>query len=159
MLKVNIICIGNLKESYWRSACLEYSKRLSAFCRFSIIELAECKLPNNPSRSQILQAVDKEGQQMIRRAGKSYTVALCIEGQHTDSVSFAKYIEGLSVNGVNELSFLIGSSYGLSDQVKEFTDMKISLSDMTFAHQLARVMLCEQLYRSYSIIKSSKYHK
>lgn len=159
MLKINIISIGDLKESYWKGACTEYSKRLSAFCRFSMMELSEYKLPKNPSRAQINQALDKEGKQIIKKIGKSYSMALCIEGLHLTSEDFSKYIDGLSVNGVSEISFIIGSSYGLSDEVKNFVNAKISLSDMTYAHQLARIMLCEQLYRAYSILTSGKYHK
>ena len=159
MLKINIICIGNLKESYWTGAYLEYSKRLGAFCRFSMIELSECKLPKDPSKAQIDQALDKEGKQIIRRIGKSYSIALCIEGARLTSEDFSKCIDELSVNGVSEISFIIGSSYGLSDEVKSFVNAKISLSDMTYAHQLARIMLCEQLYRACSILTSGKYHK
>lgn len=159
MLKVNIICIGNLKEAHWRGAVLEYSKRLNGICRFSVIELAEYKLPKDPGEAQIAQVLDKEGKQIIRRAGKSYCIALCIEADKMTSEDFAESLNKLSIDGVSEISFLIGSSYGLSEEVKEFADLKISLSDMTFSHQLARVILCEQIYRAFSINGAGKYHK
>lgn len=159
MMKINVICVGKLKEEYWRSACAEYGKRLHPFCRFSIIELPECRLPDRPSQAQITAALDSEGEKILSIAEGSLIFALCIEGNQLSSVELAEKIEMLGVQGIGSLSFVIGSSYGLSDSVKRKAEFKLSISPMTFPHQLARVMLCEQIYRSFQIINHGKYHK
>lgn len=159
MIKVSILCVGKLKESFWRSACSEYEKRLSPFCRFIIHEIPECRLPENPSEAQIAIALNKEGSALLSSAKGSSILALCIEGKELSSIQLAQKIEGYAVHGCGALSFLIGSSFGLSDEVKQKADLKLSMSPMTFPHQLARVMLCEQIYRSFEIIHHGKYHK
>lgn len=159
MMKINLICIGKLKETYWRSACAEYEKRLHQFCKFSIIELPECRLPDNPSQAQIDAALSSEGEKILSAAEGSSIFALCIEGEQLSSVQLADKIEKLGVQGIGSLSFIIGSSYGLSNVVKQRAVFKLSMSPMTFPHQLARVMLCEQIYRSFQIINHGKYHK
>lgn len=159
MLTVQIICVGKLKEAYWREACSEYAKRLQAFCKFSIAELQESRLPENPSKAQIDAALKAEGTKMLAAAAGSSLFALCIEGKQLSSEQLAEKISAISVNGVSSVSFLIGSSFGLSDEVKQAADFQLSMSPMTFPHQLARIMLCEQTYRAFQIINNGKYHK
>jgi len=159
MLTVNIICVGKLKEAYWREACAEYSKRLRPFCEFSIIELPESRLPENPSAAQITSELKTEGAKILSAAGSSALFALCIEGSQLSSEKLAEKINTLSVNGISAISFVIGSSFGLSEEVKQKADFKLSMSSMTFPHQLARVMLCEQTYRAFQILNHGKYHK
>jgi Uncharacterized conserved protein len=159
MLTVQIICVGKLKEAYWREACEEYAKRLQAFCKFTITEIPECRLPEHPSPAQIESALKTEGAKIRSAAGSSAVFALCIEGKALPSEQFADKINSLSVNGTSAVSFLIGSSYGLSGEVKQSADFRLSMSPMTFPHQLARVMLCEQIYRAFQIMNNGKYHK
>ncbi len=161
MIRVNIICVGKLKESYWREAVAEYAKRLGAYCNFSIIELNESRLNDNPSDKLITLALEKEAQAMEKylRAKGSYNLALCIEGKPISSQQLSSRLDTLSVEGYSSVNFYIGSSYGLSDSVKRSCDARISMSPMTFPHQLARVMLCEQIYRAFSISANGKYHK
>ena len=146
MLAVKLICVGKLKEAYWRDAVAEYEKRLRPLCRWELIELPEARLPSNPSPAEISAALEKEGEQILRRvSGRVYP--LCIEGRAVDSPGLAKRLAGA-----------IGSSYGLSPAVKQAGE-GISMSPMTFPHQLARVMLCEQIYRGFQILGNSSYHK
>lgn len=160
MLTVNLICIGKLKENYWRDACQEYSKRLSAFCRFTILELNESRLPDKPSQSQIDAALQTEGEKILAEISSGSAVfPLCIEGKPISSPQLAEQIEKLSINGTSTINFIIGSSFGLSEQVKQTGVFKLSMSPMTFPHQLARVMLCEQIYRAFEINNHGKYHK
>ena len=159
MLTVQILCVGKLKEVFWRDACAEYAKRLQAFCRFSIVEIPECKLPDHPSEAKISAALKAEGTKILFAAGNSAVFALCIEGKQFSSEQLSEKINMLSVNGTSAVSFVIGSSYGLSDEVKQSADFKLSMSPMTFPHQLARVMLCEQTYRAFQILNNGKYHK
>jgi 23S rRNA (pseudouridine1915-N3)-methyltransferase len=159
MLTVQIICVGKLKEAYWREACAEYAKRLQAFCKFSILELPECKLQDHPSEAQIMAALKTEGEKIGSAIGNSAVFALCIEGKQLSSEQLAKKISTLGVNGTSTVSFVIGSSFGLSDELKQSADFQLSMSPMTFPHQLARVMLCEQTYRAFQIINNGRYHK
>ena len=159
MLTVQIVCVGKLKEAYWRDACAEYMKRLQAFCRFSILELAECRLPDHPSEAQIAAALKTEGAKILSIVGNSAIFALCIEGKQFSSEQLAEKINTLSVNGTSTVNFVIGSSFGLSDEVKQSADFQLSMSPMTFPHQLARVMLCEQTYRAFQIMNNGRYHK
>lgn len=162
MIKINIICVGKLKEEYWRAAVSEYSKRLTAYCEFNIIELPEARLAGDPSQNQIADALEKEAElfnKAIGRTSGSRTIAMCIESPQLTSQQLASYIKESGVNGVSAINFLIGSSYGLADSLKSRCDLRISMSKMTFPHQLARVMLCEQIYRAFSINANSKYHK
>lgn len=160
MLSVQIICIGKLKEDYLKSACAEYIKRISAFAKISVIELNEYKLPSNPSEAQITQCILREGEDILSKIQpKSYTISMCIEGKMVDSVELSKKINGITLSGVSTVNFVIGGSYGLSDAVKQKSDFRLSMSPMTFPHQLARVMLLEQIYRSFQINSNGKYHK
>lgn len=161
MIKVNIICVGKLKESYWREAVAEYSKRLSAYCNFSVTELSESRLPDDPSEKTVRDALEKEAAAMQKflQAKGAFNVAMCIEGRCISSEKLAEKLGGVSVEGFSSVNFFIGSSFGLSESVKSACRMKMSMSPMTFPHQLARVMLCEQIYRAFSIANNGKYHK
>ncbi len=159
MVTVKIICVGKLKEKYWQDACNEYAKRLRPFCKFDIIELPEHRLPNNPSDAEIQAGLEAEGAKILEAAGNSACIPLCIEGKTMSSPQMAKVIEKITLDGMSEISFIIGSSFGLWDKVKQAGSVKLSMSPMTFPHQLARVMLCEQIYRSFQILNNGKYHK
>lgn len=159
MLKTQLICVGKLKESYWRDACAEYSKRLSAFCKFSILELPEYRLPEKPSQAQIDHALEEEGKKILAAVDGYPVAALCVEGKAISSEQFASEISGICQSGSGGVSFVIGSSYGLSPSVKEASFFRLSLSSMTFPHQLARVVLCEQIYRAFQILGNGHYHK
>lgn len=159
MLTVRILCVGKLKERYWSEACAEYAKRLKAFCKFSIEEIPESRLPEQLSLAEIDRALDGEAHQLLKRAGNSVIVALCIEGKLYSSEMLASSMQTFAINGNSEICFVIGSSYGLSPQVKKAARLQLSMSPMTFPHQLARVMLCEQVYRAFQISENGKYHK
>lgn len=159
-MNVTLVCVGRLKEDYLRAACAEYQKRLQGFCRFTVEELEAEKLPDDPSRAEILSALEKEGDRILAKLPKgAYTAALCIEGKQRSSEELAELLLNIPVQGSGAAAFVIGSSYGLSDRVKGAAQLKLSMSKMTFPHQLARVMLMEQIYRGYTIINNKKYHK
>ena len=160
MLGVNIICIGNLKESYFRDAVAEYAKRLKGFCKFTITEIDEERLPDNPSDAQINGALKKEGERIIKKIPVgSKVVVMCIEGKQLSSEELAAFLDNATVTGASNITFIIGGSFGLWDEVKQRADVKLSMSKMTFPHQLARVMLSEQIYRAFKINQGGKYHK
>lgn len=160
MMTVNLICIGKLKEQYWRQACEEYAKRLSGFCRLQIMELPECRLPSEPSAAQIEQAVEREGEDILSKLPSGGAVLpMCIEGDPLSSEQLSQYLSKLSVEGTSTVSFVIGGSFGLSRAVKKRGTLRLSMSAMTFPHQLARVMLLEQIYRAFQIAGNGKYHK
>lgn len=159
MIKVNLICMGNLKEKYLRDAAGEYAKRLSRYCELTVTELSAQRLPDNPSPAQISAALEREAHSILKSVPEnSFTTALCIEGKKLTSEQFADKISSLSSYG-KQLTFIIGSSYGLSPSVKQAADLQLSASDMTFPHQLFRIMLMEQLYRAFLISCGGKYHK
>ena len=159
-MNITLICMGKLKEDYLRSACAEYQKRLQAFCRFSIEELEPERLPDNPSDAEIAAALEKEGDRILSKIPKgAYVTALCIEGKQQSSEELAQLMDRIPSGGSGSAAFIIGSSYGLSDKVKASAQLKLSMSKMTFPHQLARVMVMEQIYRAYSIINNRHYHK
>ncbi len=161
MLNVNLITVGKLKESYLRDACAEYQKRLQAFCKLNIVELNESRLPDSPSEKEIKTALSNEGKAMMSLlSGNScYNITMCIEGKQLSSVKFAEKLEKISVDGKSTVNIVIGSSFGIADEIKAMSDFMLSMSEMTFPHQLARVMLLEQLYRAFQINSGGKYHK
>ncbi len=160
MIKINILCVGKLKEEYWRKAIAEYSKRMSRFADFSITEVDEERLPDNPSNAQINNTITKEGQRIISKIPSGALIAaMCIEGRLYSSEELAKVISDNATYRNGNIVFIIGGSYGLSNDVKKLAEIKMSMSKMTFPHQLARVMLCEQLYRAFQINNRGKYHK
>ena len=152
-MNIKIICVGSLKESYLRDAQKEYQKRLSASCSLEIVELsAKNDLPAD-------RQLAEEGKKILEKAKNGYNIALCVEGKEMTSEELAHKISELSTGGVNALNFIIGSSYGLSDEVKSAADLKLSFSKMTFPHQLFRIMLLEQIYRAFDILGARKYDK
>ena len=160
MLNIKIICTGKIKESYLREACEEYKKRLSRYAGLEICELAEASLSENPSSSQIELCLKKEGEQILNQIPKdAFVFALCIEGKELSSEELSSKLEELALMGRGKICFVIGSSFGLCDEVKNRADIKLSFSKMTFPHQLFRVLLLEQIYRALSITNNSKYHK
>lgn len=161
MIKINLITVGKLKEKYWRDACAEYSKRLSAFCKLEIVELAESRLPDNPSQKEILSALEQEAKHIRTYCEKkgAVSIAMCIEGKQLSSVELSKKMNDFAVCGYSTINFIIGSSFGISDEIKKLCSLRLSMSEMTFPHQLARVMLLEQIYRSFQIQNNTKYHK
>lgn len=160
MTNVTVICAGKLKETYLRDACAEYAKRLTAFCRLTVTELQPAFLPDSPSPAQIADALEDEGRRMLAKIPKgAYVVTLCVEGRQYSSEEFAKLIADGGAAGGSHIAFVIGSSFGLSDTVKARSNVRLSMSKMTFPHQLARVMLLEQIYRGFQIGANGKYHK
>lgn len=156
MLEVRIVCVGKLKENYLRDACAEYEKRLRPLCKLALFELSESKLPENPSPAEIEGALAAEGE-AIKQKCKGTVYPLCIEGKMGDSLSFAGKLEK-AMQYPGSVTFVIGSSFGLAESVKKLGE-GISFSPMTFPHQLARVMLLEQLYRGFQILQGTRYHK
>ena len=160
MLSIRLICVGKLREQFYVDAFAEYSKRLSAYCKFECIELNETKLGASPSDKEIAAALDKEAGDIERAIGKdAYVIAMCVEGKQLKSEAFAQKINELAVSGKGRLCFVIGGSFGLSPRIKQRADMRLGMSEMTFPHHLARVMLAEQIYRSFKILEGSRYHK
>ena len=159
MINVKLIALGNLKEAYLREAFAEYSKRLSGLCRFELIELKEYKLPDSPSDGEIETALSDEAKRILPLLPpRAYKIALCVEGKQFSSEAFAEKIEKAAASH-GEIIFVIGSSHGLSDKVKSVCDARLSISQMTFPHQLMRVIMAEAIYRAFNIIKGTKYHK
>ena len=160
MYKLTILCVGGLKEAYWRQACAEYEKRLRPFCRFTVTEVAEERAPDRPSPAQLKAVIDAEGERLLAKlAPNTYPIALCIEGKEHSSEQLAALFERLAVGGDGDVTLIIGGSWGLSDTVKAKARCRLSMSPMTFPHQLARVMLCEQVYRAMQILSGGQYHK
>lgn len=159
MLNVNIICVGSLKERFFTDAVNEYKKRLSRYCKLSIVELQEEKISDQETQAQIEKTLSKEGERILSKIGKGdYVIAMCIEGKEIDSVQLSQKLSDISMT-TGTVDFIIGGSWGLSDEVKKRADFKLSVSRMTFPHQLFRVMLCEQIYRAFTISANAKYHK
>ena len=158
MLNIRLIVVGKLKESYLQLACAEYLKRLNAFCSVKLVEVDECRLPDAPSQKEIEKALSVESKAILKNV-QGFFVALCIEGKQFGSVELSEVISELGVMGNSTISFVIGSSHGISDEVKNKADLRLSMSKMTFPHQLARVMLLEQIYRAFQIAHGGKYHK
>ncbi len=159
MLKVKLITVGTLKEEYLRLAAAEYEKRLGAFCRFELVQLKEERLSEQPSAGEIRTALEREAQKISEQVSSSaYLIALCVEGKQLSSEELAEKIEAISMDK-SEICLVIGSSYGLSDSVKQRADMRLSVSKLTFPHQLMRVILLEAIYRAFNIQRGTKYHK
>ncbi len=159
MITVNVIAVGKLKETFLKQGIEEYKKRLCAFCNINFIEIKEEKLSDNPSDKEIYNALLKEGEFMEKYIEKSFSFAMCIEGKQLSSEELAKKISDISINGISTVNFFIGSSFGLCEKIKNSAGFKLSLSKMTFPHQLARLLLSEQIYRSFSILNNTRYHK
>ena len=159
MIKITLITLGKLKEKYLRDATDEYAKRLSRYCKLDVVELTPVSLPDNPSQTEVDVALNKEAEMIEKRIPDgSIVTALCVEGKSFSSEDLAAFVEKNTNNGKN-MCFIIGSSYGLSSSVKQRASLNLSLSAMTFPHQLFRVMLLEQIYRAFKINEGSTYHK
>lgn len=160
MLSVHILCVGKLKEKFYLDGAAEYVKRLNAYCKLTMTELAEERLPANPTQGQIDGALEKEAAAIRAKlpSGASL-VALCVEGRMRSSEELAQMLAAWGHNSAKHLVFLIGGSYGLHPSIKAEAWMKLSMSPMTFPHHLARVMLLEQVYRAFKINEGSSYHK
>lgn len=160
MLSVRLICVGKLKERFYREACAEYEKRLKGYCRLEVIELTEQRLPERPSQAQLAAALQKEADAIRAKipAG-SAVIAMCIEGGPLSSEQLADTLGGWMNSGTSHISVLIGGSCGLDEALKRSAQLRLSMSPMTFPHHLARVMVLEQLYRALNIAAGGKYHK
>ena len=159
-MNVKILCVGKIKEKFYRDAIDEYVKRLSKYCSVSVIEVSDEKTSENASDTEISIVKDKEGDRLLKHINeRDYVIALAILGKQMDSVAFSKFIEDLGIQGKSTLVFVIGGSLGLSDSVLKRADYQISFSKMTFPHQLMRVILSEQIYRAMRIMKNEPYHK
>lgn len=160
MLAVKLICVGKMRERFYIDAFEEYSKRLRAYCKLELTELAEQRLSDSPSAREIENALSREAAEIIKNIPPdAYTVAMCVEGRMLKSEGVAELIAAREGSGKPRLCLIIGGSFGLDESVKARADMRLSMSAMTFPHHLARVMALEQLYRAESIQAGTKYHK
>ena len=159
-MNIKILCVGKIKEKFYRDAIAEYEKRLSRYCKLAVIEVADEKTPDRSSEAEELQIKEKEaGRLLAHIRDNDYVIALAIDGKSPDSVAFAEHLQQLAVSGRSSIAFVIGGSLGLHTSVLQRADEAVSFSAMTFPHQLMRVILLEQLYRSYRIINHEPYHK
>lgn len=160
MFEITLIAMGKLKEPFYVSAAAEYIKRMQAYCSFKLLELPEYRLPENPSPAQITAGLDKEAEQILAKIPKgAWLCILTPEGKLLSSENLADKLSSVKASGKSSACFLIGSSFGISQKIKDKADFRLSMSPMTFPHHLARVMVLEQLYRSEAIQAGSKYHK
>ena len=159
-MRINIVCVGKIKEKYLKLGIDEFKKRLSKYCKLEIIELEDEKAPENLSDKEMLIIKEKEGKKILSKIkDNSYVIALAIDGKNLSSEELAETINKLGVRGISNITFVIGGSLGLSDEVLSSADYKLSFSKMTFPHQLMRLILLEQVYRAYRINNGEPYHK
>lgn len=159
-MKITIICVGKIKEKFYSQAVDEYSKRLSRYCKLDITELQDEKTPDEASSHEEELIKAKEGERILKAIkDDAYVVALAIEGKKLTSPGLADFVDKLGIGGTSHIQFIIGGSLGLAPEVLKRADFKLSFSDMTFPHQLMRVILLEQVYRAYRIINGEPYHK
>ena len=160
MQRVTVLCVGKLKEKFYIDAAAEYIKRLQRHCKLELIELPEQRLPDDPSPAEIQKALRAEGDAIREKLPKGGAViALCIEGKPCSSEELSRRMADFGVQGKTQLTFLIGGSVGLDEDLKRRADWRLSMSPMTFPHHMARIMLLEQIYRAYQIADGTKYHK
>ncbi len=160
MFEITVITVGKLKEKFYLSAAEEYQKRLQGYCSFRLLELSESRLPDNPSPAEITAGLEKEADIILSKIPKgAWFCVFTPEGKLLSSEALAETISNVKLSGKSSACFLIGSSFGIAQRVKEKADLKLSMSPMTFPHHLARIMVLEQLYRSEAIQTGSKYHK
>ena len=160
MFDITLITMGKLKEKFYISAAEEYAKRLGAYCRFSLVELPEQRLPENPSPAEISAGLEKEAELIQTKIPKG--AWLCVftpEGKELSSEQFAQKLSEVKISGKSAACFLIGSSFGMAQKIKDKADFRLSMGKMTFPHHLARIMVLEQIYRAEAIQAGSKYHK
>jgi 23S rRNA (pseudouridine1915-N3)-methyltransferase len=159
-MKITILCVGKIKEKFYRDAIAEYTKRLGSYCRLEFAEVADEKTKEQATDHELALVKQKEGDRILKSIkNDGYVICLAIDGKMKDSVELSQTLEQLAVGGVSHIYFVIGGSLGLSDEVLRRADLKLSFSKMTFPHQLMRVILLEQIYRSYRIINGEPYHK
>lgn len=159
-MKISLVTVGRIKESYLEAAIAEYSKRLGRYCRLEILQVADEKTPDGAGEALERQIREKEGERILAHIKDSaYVIALAIDGKMRSSEDLAGHMKELGVRGVSHIQFIIGGSLGLSERVLSRADEKLSFSPMTFPHQLMRVILLEQIYRSFRIINGEPYHK
>lgn len=159
-MKIRILCVGKIKEKFMREALDEYSKRLSRYIKLEIDEVADEKTPDNASEKEEIQIRDREGERLLKQIRQEdYVIALAIDGKMYDSVAFSRKLDDLGMLGRGSVVFVIGGSLGLGEKVLERADETVSFSKMTFPHQLMRVILLEQIYRGYRILRNEPYHK
>ena len=160
MPEITLITIGKLKEKFYISAAQEYAKRLSGYCKFTLLELPECRLPEDPSPAEIAAGLEKEAEEVFSKIPKgAWFCVFTPEGKELSSEVFAQKLAQVKLSGKSSLCFLIGSSFGMAPRVKERADFRLSMGPMTFPHHLARIMVLEQLYRAEAIQAGSRYHK
>ena len=160
MLNIKLICVGRLREKFYIDAFDEYTRRLSAYCKFECVELNEVKLGDKPSDKEIENALMRESADIEKAIPKdAYVIAMCVGAKQLKSEELAQKINSLAISGRGKICFIIGGSFGMAESVKKRADMRLGMSAMTFPHHLARVMLTEQIYRSFKIIEGSRYHK
>ena len=160
MLSIKFICVGKLRERFYIDAFNEYARRLSAYCKFECAELNETKLGDKPSDKEIENALVRESADIEKAIPKdAYVIAMCVGAKQLKSEELAQKINSLALSGRGKICFIIGGSFGMAESVKQRADMRLGMSEMTFPHHLARVMLTEQIYRSFKIIEGSRYHK
>lgn len=159
-MKITIVCVGKIKEKFYRDALAEYTKRLSRYCNLTITEVADEKTKEQASETECAIIKNREGERILKAIREDgYVIALAIDGKNLDSLELSEKLDQLALSGKSNLYFVIGGSLGLSDEVMKRADYKLSFSRMTFPHQLMRVILLEQIYRSYRIINHEPYHK
>lgn len=159
-MNINIIAVGKIKEKYIQEGIKEFSKRLSRYCNLKIIEVDDEKAPENLSEKEMEVVKQKEGQKILSKIPQnSFIISLEIQGREISSEDLSKKMEDVMVSGINDITFIIGGSLGLSDEVRGRSDFKLSFSKMTFPHQLMRLILLEQVYRAWRIMKNEPYHK
>lgn len=157
---IKVIAVGKLREKYWQAAAVEYVKRLAPFAKIQILEVAEERLPENPGVNEIEQGKKKEGERILRLLSPSvFVIPLAIAGKQLSSEELSGFLASLAGEGKSQLAFIIGGSHGLAAEVLEKGDFLLSFSALTFPHQMMRVILLEQIYRSFSILNNYKYHK
>lgn len=158
-MKIRLITVGKLKEKYLIDAVKEYSKRIKSFCNLEIVELKDFSFSKEPNDKEVEIIVKKEGELIKKSLMNGYTIAMCIEGKMLDSIELAEKIESIKTYNSGNINIVIGGSYGISDEIKNMADYKLSFSRLTFPHQLMRVLLLEQIYRSLKINNNQSYHK
>ncbi len=159
-MKITILCVGKVKEKFYRDAVEEYAKRLSRYCKFQILEVSDEKTPDGAGEALVQKILDTEGERLLAKLPEGALVCtLEIGGSPMSSEAFARWLERAGVQGKSEIVFVIGGSLGLSQMVRKKADLHLSFSEMTFPHQLMRVILTEQIYRGYRIISGEPYHK
>ena len=159
-MNITLYTVGKIKETFYRQAIGEYEKRLGRYCKLKIVEVADEKTPERASAAEETQIREKEGERLEKKLKEgTYVIALAIDGKKMDSVGFSEKIGDLKLHGKSEIGFVIGGSLGLSERILKRADMRLSFSDMTFPHQLMRVILLEQIYRAFRILGNEPYHK